>query len=256
MQPWENNIKKRRAEQLQLIQQGFSNGIPPASYPAPWQEIRSSEVKWDGQAKHPSYKKRSFQQKLLIQTVISILLFAFTYTIYQSNSIKAHQVQYWINTAVNQDFQFSALSQWYREKWGNQVAFLPVFSPKKSTTTKRTEFMTMPVRGEVVMPFDPKRKGILLKTQKNAVVTAPAAGWVVFAGLKKGLGQTVVIQHSDGRQTWFGFLKELHVKKKQWIRSSDLLGKVMNQDRGSFVYIAYRKSGRFIDPVEVIPFAV
>lgn len=246
---WQQNVKRRRAQQMKMIQEGFTESN--SFYPSPWQQS-TSEALWQA---NPTAKKKSKKGKWIWQSVISVLLFAFTYTVFQGHTSKALQVQQWIQQWVNRPVHFDSLADWYRQNWGERPALLPAFSAQKEKSTQKPDYWTAPVQGKLMLPFDQKRKGILIKTKDQAQVKAPSAGWVVYSGKHKDFGDTIILQHANGKQTWYGLLGQRKVAKKEWVKKGHLLGTAGEHEGSSYVYIAYRKQGDFLDPTDVMPFA-
>lgn len=252
MKKWGQNVKKRRLEQMRMIQQGITSDVA-TFYPSPWEEpnTSSSEVLWSAKRNQQDKKK---SPKWVIQLFIALLLSVFTFTVFQSQSLKADQVQRWMLQWMNQPFHFQEMSNWYEKLWGGNAAILPTFSANKGPENQGNIWVA-PVRGTLALPFSTERKGVLLQSKHHAKVNAPAEGLVIFAGERKGLGKTVVIQHANGKQTWFGFLGQVTTKEKTWIKKGTQLGDVGLRDGKPFVYIAYRENGTFVNPMEVMPFA-
>lgn len=187
--------------------------------------------------------------RFLIQVFISFFLLTVTYLIFQSNVPASRQAQDFIGEVMRRDFNFATVSAWYEEMAGGKI--LPTLSSSQSEkkTDKKEEWVTS-VRGKVIRPFQEDKRGILIQAAEGTPVVAAAEGWVVFVGKKEGLGETVILRHAKGNETWYGWLKKPQVKEKDWVKPQQLIGEPGGE--GGSVYIA-RKSGEgFVDPQDVI----
>lgn len=272
MQEWGQNIKKRREEQMRLIRQGMhkssrqtekeyspnltlfttdtenpawfpppplKNSVPDAVFPSQSQILKSGQ----------KTKKKSWKYKILIQSVIAAGLFLGTTLIHQqpyaSSMVKSVVTSIW-----EKDLNFVVVSNWYKQVVGNDPSILPVFSKQKEVAP--TAIWKAPAKGKLLLPFTTDRNGIVIHLLQNDPVKAAADGWVSFVGKKEGLGETVIIQHKDGSETWYGFLEKLSVKQKAVVKQGDSIGKTATKKEQHFVYFAIKKNNKWIDPVGVV----
>lgn len=247
MYQWGENIKRRRSKQIQTIKYGQMNEHD-LHFPKEWSASSEDAVLW--KQKKPSKQKGKWIRRLVLQAIFSLILLVVTYVALQTESIPGKQAQAFIKEAVNRPFNFQGMTALYQDYMGTSPTILPAF---KSDTPSKTVWR-IPVSGKVVLPFNQERNGVVLRTEKQAKVLAPADGWVVFAGKKDGLGQTVKIQHPNGKETWFSLLDSFSVKTKQWVKKGETIGQAGEQEGQSFVYVALKKGDQFINPIDVIPF--
>ncbi|MFP3442258.1 M23 family metallopeptidase, partial [Pantoea sp. SIMBA_133] len=68
-------------------------------------------------------------------------------------------------------------------------------------------------------------------------------------------GQTVVLQHTDGSESWYGMLDSIDVSLYDFVQTKDQLGSVSNSEDGKSgtFYFAIKKNEAFIDPLQVVP---
>jgi stage IV sporulation protein FA len=74
--------------------------------------------------------------------------------------------------------------------------------------------------------------------------------------VKEGIGNTVVVQHTDKSETWYGNLATIEVKLYDFITKGTKLGmasSTVDETHSSF-YLAVKKDNHFIDPSQVIRF--
>jgi murein DD-endopeptidase MepM/ murein hydrolase activator NlpD len=81
-------------------------------------------------------------------------------------------------------------------------------------------------------------------------VKAAAGGRVSFSGLQSGYGNTVVIDHADGRQTRYAHLAEQAVRPGDTVSEGQIIGKSGSSGRatGPHLHFELLVDGRPVDP--------
>lgn len=168
-----------------------------------------------------------------------------------------------VSATLNDDMNFTMVSQWYEKTFGHPLAFLPtnehkshVFSGNKDNISSKD--FAVPVSGNrtVTEHFSAKNKGITVEAAMNAEVKAIDSGLVIFVGNKTSIGKTVVIQHKDGKESWYGNLENVDVKQYDNVKKDQKLGTVTDEhgkEKGTF-YFAIKNGKTFVDPIQVISF--
>ncbi|MCD2175903.1 murein hydrolase activator EnvC family protein [Rhizobium sp. C4] len=129
---------------------------------------------------------------------------------------------------------------------------------------KLTGKLVLPAAGDVVRNFgDPDGTGHValgttLATAPGAVVTAPADGWVVYAGPFRSYGQMVILNPGDGYHVVMSGMGRVSVRPGQFVVAGEPLA-VMGEkrvasaaaltlvtDRPS-IYIEFRQNGKPVD---------
>jgi stage IV sporulation protein FA len=205
---------------------------------------------------HPLFKKEVFFFKILA----SVLLFLMVALLFRNHSATLKPARDFITGTMNKDFKFTAVSEWYEGKFGKPLALLP-FSEEDKTGKKATvekPNFSVPAMGKILENFEKNGQGIMIETSKGAAVQAINGGNVSFAGVKEGLGKTVIVQHSDSTETWYGNLDEIKVKLWEYIEKRTVVGTVStstgdDKTKGKY-YFAIKKDDDFIDPIQVIRF--
>ncbi len=119
-----------------------------------------------------------------------------------------------------------------------------------------------PVRGRLLRRFGQvetegfrkgeKVKGVIIETTGEAAVHAVYKGKVIFAGYKRGYGNTVIIDHGYQYFTVVSRLDTIVVSKGDRVRQGDLLGST--GDMATLVskglYFEVRKGSRSLDPLK------
>lgn len=201
---------------------------------------------------HPLFKKEYFYFKALA----ALCLFLLIAVMFKHPSAKLDDARSFVQETMNKEFQFASVSNWYEEKFGKPIAFLPEEAESKTGNEKLNNQYDLPVMGKITESFESNGEGIILETGVDSKVEAMNKGVVIFAGSRDELGKTVVIQHSDKSESWYGHLASVNVKLYESVSKGKEIGKVTKSEdgtKGSF-YFAIKKDDAFIDPKKVIPF--
>jgi stage IV sporulation protein FA len=160
-----------------------------------------------------------------------------------------------VNQVMGKEFQFAAVSDWYEKKFGKPLAFLPINNKEKQKNSAKQEY-DLEASGRVLTNFASDGRGVMIETTNNASVKSMNSGTIVFAGKKDDLGNTVIIQHSDLSESWYGNLKTIDVGQYEHIDAGKKIGMVSSKKdgtKGEF-YFAIKQGETFIDPIQVIKF--
>jgi stage IV sporulation protein FA len=203
---------------------------------------------------HPLFNKEVFVFKILA-SVCLVLIVGILFKNDNPTFQKARDV---VQTTMENNFQFAVVSDWYESKFGKPLALLPFSEkkePKNTVATGSTQY-ALPASGRIIEDFAHNGQGIMIETGKDAYVEALNEGIITFAGVKEGFGNTVILQHSDETETWYGNLKTIDVSLWTFIEKGTKLGLATNTDDGlkSSFYLAVKKENDFIDPIQVIRF--
>ncbi|MCL6709037.1 murein hydrolase activator EnvC [Pseudomonas sp. R2.Fl] len=139
----------------------------------------------------------------------------------------------------------------------NRIAPAYLFSDLKGR-------LEMPSAGEVLRRFgDPDgtghdAKGMVIASTPGAVVTAPADGWVVFAGEFRSYGQMIILNTGDGYHVVLSGMDRVNTRQGSFVLSGEPLATMGNKrvasatalaletDRPT-LYIEFRKDGIPVD---------
>jgi stage IV sporulation protein FA len=217
-------------------------------------QMISYEGRREAEETHPLFKKEVFFFKILA----SIFLFLVIAILFRNHNAPLDSTRNIVKKTMDMEFQFATVTNWYENKFGKPLALLP-FTEKKQEIEKTTEQQySVPATGRVVENFVKNGQGVMIETGKGAQVKAMNEGIITFAGIKEGLGRTVIIQHSDKTESWYGDLEEIKVNVYQYIEKGKEVGTVStsggeDKTKGSY-YFAIKKGDNFIDPIQVIRF--
>lgn len=130
--------------------------------------------------------------------------------------------------------------------------------------SKLTGKLELPVSGEILRNFgDPDgtghdAQGMTLATNPDAVVTAPADGWVVYAGQFRSYGQMIIMNTGDDYHIVMSGMDKVNVRQGQFVvagepvaamgekRVASAAALALVTDRPT-IYIEFRKGGKSVD---------
>ncbi|HTA76003.1 MAG TPA: LysM peptidoglycan-binding domain-containing M23 family metallopeptidase [bacterium] len=88
--------------------------------------------------------------------------------------------------------------------------------------------------GQRVDPISGKVRfhaGLDLAPGLGARVVAAQDGTVIWAGVRAGFGQLIILDHGNQLTTWYAHLEQILVKPQQIVKKGDLIGKVGSSGR-------------------------
>lgn len=187
---------------------------------------------------------------LLVKAILAIGLFVFCSFLFQANVPKLDRIEQFMYTALQDEFPFARVNEWYISTFGSPLSFTPQGSIQLGDETE--EFI-IPVMGHVVETFATNGTGIMISPQEKTNVTAVNRGVVIFAGNDQTTGKTVIVQHADGSETTYGLLSSIDVHLYQIVEANQPIGTFQPTEQNEVVYFAIEKDNEFIDPSQVIP---
>ncbi|UKS27730.1 M23 family metallopeptidase [Paenibacillus sp. HWE-109] len=198
-------------------------------------------------------------RKIAVKLLISGMLFAATYGMFQLNQPWAIKGKQFITASLTTSYDFSALSAWYTNQFGGSPSFIPSFSKEgdeavKVSTTKRSFYS--PAKGHIILPYDgTTHLGVYVNTAEFAPVYALDTGQVIFSGVATDTGLTIIIRHPGGLQSIYGGLSEAAVEVGDWMKVGESIGKASKKDpaKGT-LYVALTRDGHPVNPLDVTNF--
>lgn len=100
----------------------------------------------------------------------------------------------------------------------------------------------LPVRGTRVTPSASLPEGMTLATRPGALVVAPGAGRVAFAGPYRGFGSIVIVEHADGWTSLITGLGSAQVAAGQPVVAGSPLGQAAMRDPRITIELRHRGS--------------
>lgn len=116
-----------------------------------------------------------------------------------------------------------------------------------------------PVKGNIISGFGRRgsrdHDGLDIKAPKGTPVYAAKKGTVIFADVRSGYGNLVIIRHDDNYFTVYAHLDKILVKKGKIVKQNELIGKVGQTGRATTPHlhfeIRYKTDPK--DPVLYLP---
>ncbi|WP_175990881.1 M23 family metallopeptidase [Bacillus sp. Marseille-Q1617] len=256
-----DEIRKRIAKRKKTNKMTTQRGYPNNSYLLPSDEERYGAERYSSfeggpppEGFHPLFKKETFMMKILGAGIMVLI----TAIMFKSPSPVFDEAKTVVNRTMETEFQFAAISSWYEDQFGKPLALLPGGTEEKdSSSADTTKEYARPASGKVVENFKTNGQGIMLETGFGEDVAAMKGGLIIFAGKKDKLGNTVVIQHEDKSESWYGHLESIEVNQYEFVDKGSAVGKVSTSgesDVSGEFYFAIKMGDEFIDPIQVISF--
>lgn len=204
----------------------------------------------------PSFSDSTFQSNnkskvassVILKGVLSVLLFFGVALLWQTDSELFHKPKEWTSGVLTEEFPFARVNLWYQETFGSPLAF----TAQTKQTATHSESQALPVSGSVTESFQTNGKGIMIAPKETADVSVVRDGVIVFSGNDRETDKTVVVQHSDGTESTYGYLSNVDVHLYQFVKSNDRIGQFTPTAENEMVYFAIERDNNYIDPVQVI----
>jgi stage IV sporulation protein FA len=222
--------------------------------------VRNPAEEWDMHDSQ-SWLRTPTKRKIRLKVIISIILFAAIWGMFQLKEPWALKGQNIVRTTFTKEIPFDAIAAWYQSNFSGAPSFIPSFhlpggqDAAKVNAPGIKSFFT-PVHGKLLMPFSAQHQAVTLQTQVNALISAIDTGRVIFAGVREESGNTLVIQHAGGYQSTYGMLQQLKWAKNDWIKAGEVVGIASAQQAQTkgIVYLALMKDTEYLNPLDVISF--
>ncbi|MDF2669225.1 MAG: peptidase [Paenibacillus sp.] len=213
------------------------------------------EKKRGGWLKPPSGRQ------LWVKLGVAAVLFAVSFATFQTDHPYALQGRQWITKALTEDYNFAGAAAWYESKFSGLPAILPAFWRHEAPETQKASAVNArqlyaPVIGKIIIPFTEAEPMIRLETTSGDV-RAMDSGRIVTVQVGADNLTQIVIQHADGLQTTYTGLAQSAVKRYDWIKGGETIGRLVtdsSQVRTSRLGFAVKKDNQWIDPTDVVPF--
>jgi stage IV sporulation protein FA len=194
----------------------------------------------------------------LFKLLASACLFLVIAILFRNHTATLDSTRNVVKKTMETEFQFATVSNWYENKFGKPLALFPFTDKKTNQNLVSNPQYAVPASGRILENFQKNGQGIMIERGKGTKVEAMNAGIVRFAGEKDGLGKTVIIQHSDQTESWYGNLESINVNLYEYVDKGKKVGTVSgsagkDKSKGEF-YFAIKKGDHFIDPIQVIRF--
>jgi murein DD-endopeptidase MepM/ murein hydrolase activator NlpD len=99
-----------------------------------------------------------------------------------------------------------------------------------------------------------QHNGIDIAAPRGTPIDAAGDGTVVFAGWQRGYGNTVIVEHADGRRTRYGHAEKLFVQPGETVEAGQVIAAVGSTGRstGPHLHFEVIEADRRIDPLRAL----
>ncbi len=244
--------------------------MPNSWYPKPKYNSNRSLYEKDFLSKRSkryfSPRKGEFKllrSKLFIQTMAVILIFFFSWGLFQFDGPVVNNIQEAVRAWFTKDTDltpvFNAIKTigFYGDSF--ERASFEVFAPTPSSSL---EPAAIPVSGTVIKPYgwimvqgqSSFHDGIVIEAPLNTPIKAAYAGTVLEVGENEKLGRYLVISHQEGLVTTYGYCSEILIKEDQIVEKSQIIGRigrVGDSDMGQ-LYFETSRLGEPVNPMDLL----
>lgn len=142
--------------------------------------------------------------------------------------------------------------------------FTPTRTSKSAQHESRSRFIT-PMQGKITSGFGYRthpmgggqkfHNGVDIAAPHGTSIRVAADGKVIFAGTKWSLGNAIVVQHSSGYQTLYGHLSKILVKKGEYVKQGQVIGREGSTgiSTGPHLHFSILRYGKYVDPTRYLP---
>ena len=131
-------------------------------------------------------------------------------------------------------------------------------APSSGAYRAQAASLTSPLK--VNSAFGPRggrrHNGIDFDGDTGDSVGASLAGTIAFAGVKRGYGNLLIVDHGNGVSTYYAHLSAMYVAEGQQVATGQIIGAVGSTGRSSGPHLHYevRIDGKPINPTSLISF--
>ena len=237
------DVKKRREERIrELYRDPHRAGSPRA------------EAEYKPEQAWKEWRTPPTHNQLYKKLAVCAVVYALVWGIFHVQHPVADRAEAAVRGMLTDSFNFAKAGEWYTRYIGELPTFLPAFDRKDAAESE--DRYTVPAVGSVVSPYTVTNQGIWLSTKLNQSVTVISTGLVESVSESPVTGLTVVVRHTDGVESIYGWLESVSVDKNDWLKGGAEIGKVKEdaEDGVGKLYFAVKQNKAFIDPGDVIPF--
>jgi Rod binding domain-containing protein/biotin carboxyl carrier protein len=124
--------------------------------------------------------------------------------------------------------------------------------------------LRMPIQGRITSDFGGRRdpvngrhrfhEGIDIAAPKGTPIQSAAAGTVIYAGRNGGYGNTILVQHADGRITRYAHAERLMVNAGDTVEAGQTIAAVgsTGHSTGPHLHFEVIENGQHVSPLKVL----
>ncbi len=174
------------------------------------------------------------------------------------DTVEIIAAEYGVTVADITDYPPNGLFAPYRLKPGQGV-IVPYGSKNALLTAPAlaADFpLAWPVAGVITQQFHPGHLALDIGAPYGSTIFAAEAGTVKYAGwLETGYGYSVIIDHGDGRETWYNHLKGTLLQAGGFVERGTPIAEVgsTGHSTGPHVHFELRINGEQVNPADYLP---
>lgn len=262
-----SGIRKRRKERIKRLRSEHASLRPENPQDSPtarsFSRLQDPEYAWKNGGNPWQHTESAWAvpwvRRLKNSFLMSALLFAVVWGLFQLDLPWAKQTQAWIASALERNLDYTKISAWYERHFQGTPTLLPSFfeaGTKRAQTAQSYggDFYKPVEEGVVTVFFSTSNSGIRIKSRHHEPVFSLADGWVVYADHSSEVGHTLILRHAEGLETIYSGLGEATVGRGDWVKGGERIGRISaagGTDAGEW-FFAVKKDNRYTDPLEVI----
>lgn len=195
--------------------------------------IRSKKNSTSNNTKESKDYRIKIRWFIIKLSIMLVLFLSFTVMVKTNTNLKNKIYKYVYNTNIS----FATIKKFYNDHLGNVIPFQNVFSEKK-VFSEKLEYISLSTYN----------KGVKLKLNENYAIPILKGGIVIFVGEKENMGNTVIIQQSNGIDAWYGNLSNVNLKLYDYVEDNMIIGEAKNNE----LYLLFQKDGVDVNYKEVL----
>jgi len=201
-------------------------------------------------------------QTMQIKFMLSALIFAAVWAMFQVDLPWTAKAKGFVVSALSEEMNFGAIAVWYDETFHGAPSFIPIFGTTEEHATKvnTSTILYAPLQGKITSSYTEALNGVEIEAAaaepgNPTVVKSMDAGQVIEVTSNDNNTYRVVVQHANELRSVYSGLQDAGVRVNDWVQGGQPLGTLSaDEQEGDRIFFAVEKSGRFIDPTDVISF--
>ncbi len=245
--PWPNAGGRTRVEQY-IVESGDTLWSIAAEF-----ELDIDTLRWSNPELERNPDVLAVGQELIILPVLGVY-----HRIQPGDQIETIAASYGVAPADITDYPPNALYPPYDltpgegliVPFGRKDVILPKPSPAADFP------LAWPVVGEVSGGFEPDHPALDIGAPYGSTVYAADAGTVTYAGWSQdGYGYSVIIDHGDGRETWYNHLKGTLLEAGGYVYRGTPIAEVgsTGHSLAPHVHFEFHLNGEPVNPLDYLP---
>ncbi len=121
----------------------------------------------------------------------------------------------------------------------------------RGNSEKNIFIFELPVKGIISNFYSVLHPGVDIAAASGTPIRAPCDGLVVQKGMDENYGLYIWIKHEGGIKTFYAHLKEIDVRKGEWVKKGEIIGKVGSSGKstGPHLHFEIWKEGFPLNPL-------